>query len=82
MSEVGAVASSAGPEIRSPVLWAASRAEAIRISDALNVDISPDGTAYGFELLNANDQLQASDDGALVVINEAIGERREIRLIG
>ena len=56
--------------------------ETIRISDALNVDMSPDGTLYGVELLNANEQLHSSDDGRLVVVNEAIGERREIRLIG
>ena len=56
--------------------------ETIRVSDALNVDMSPDGTVYGVELLNANEQLQASDDGTLVVVNEAIGERTEIRLIG
>lgn len=53
--------------------------ETIRVSDALNVDLTPDGTVFRFELLNANQQLQASDDGALVLINEAIGERREIR---
>lgn len=56
--------------------------ETIRVSDGLNVDISPDGTVYGVELLNANEQLQGSDDGTLVVVNEALGERREIRLIG
>jgi uncharacterized protein YuzE len=56
--------------------------ETIRISDSLNVDLSPDGTVYGFELLNANEQLQASDDGTLIVVNESIGERREIRLVG
>lgn len=55
--------------------------ETIRISDALNVDIAPNGTVYGIELLNANEQLQASDDGTLIVINEAIGERREIPLM-
>ena len=33
------------------------------------------------ERSNANEQLQASDDGALIVVNEAIGERREMRLI-
>lgn len=54
--------------------------ETIRISDALNVDVAPDGTVYGIELLNANEQLHASDDGTLVVINEAIGQRREIPL--
>lgn len=57
-----------------------SEVETIRISDALNVDLAPDGTVYGIELLNANDQLRASDDGSLVVINEAVGERREIPL--
>ena len=55
--------------------------ETIRISEELNVDLAPDGTVYGIELLNANEQLQAGDDGALIVINEAIGERREMRLI-
>lgn len=55
--------------------------ETIRISEALNVDLAPDGTVYGIELLNANEQLQASDDGTLIVVNEAIGERREMRLI-
>lgn len=55
--------------------------ETIRISDQLNVDMSPDGRVYGVELLNANGQLQAIGDGALVVINEALSARREIRLI-
>lgn len=55
--------------------------ETIRISDALNVDLAPDGTVYGIELLNANEQLQASDNGTLVVINEALGDRREIPLM-
>jgi uncharacterized protein YuzE len=54
--------------------------ETIRISDALNVDVAPDGTVYGIELLNANEQLQEGDDAMLVVINEAIGERRQIPL--
>jgi uncharacterized protein YuzE len=54
--------------------------ETIRISDALNVDLAPDGTVYGIELLNANEQLRVGDDGSLVVINEAVGERREIPL--
>lgn len=54
--------------------------ETIRVSDELNVDIAPDGTVYGIELLNANEQLRSEDQGNLVVVNEAIGERREIRL--
>ena len=56
--------------------------ETIRVSDELNVDLAPDGTVYGVELLNANERLRASDDGLLVVVNEAIGDQREIRLIG
>ena len=32
--------------------------ETIRISDELNVDLSPDGKVYGIEFLNANEQLQ------------------------
>ena len=54
--------------------------ETIRVGDALNVDIAPDGTIYGIELLNANEQLLAQDKGALVVVNESLGERREIAL--
>jgi uncharacterized protein YuzE len=54
--------------------------ETYRDSDALNVDIAPDGTVYGIELLGANEQLPASDGGALVVVNEELGERQEIPL--
>lgn len=54
--------------------------ETIRISEELNVDLTPDGTIYGIELLNANAQLREEHSGALVVINEAVGDRREIPL--
>lgn len=30
--------------------------ETLRISEELNIDISPDGKIYGIELLNANEQ--------------------------
>ena len=53
----------------------------IRLGDSLNVDIAPDGTVYRFELLNANEQLLAGDEGALIVINEAAGLRSELRLV-
>ena len=55
--------------------------ESIRISEELIVDLAPDGTVYGIELLNANEQLRREDTG-LVVINEATGERTELRLAG
>jgi len=55
--------------------------ESIRLSDELVVDIAPDGTVYGIELLNANEQLQREDMGGLIVVNEATGEQTKIPLI-
>ena len=57
-----------------------AQVKTIRVSDELNVDVAPDGTVYGIELMKANVQLQAADDGALVVVNDASGERHEIPL--
>ena len=54
--------------------------ETLHISDELNVDIAPDGTVYGIELLNANAQLLREDRGKLVIVNEALGGHREISL--
>ena len=44
------------------------------------MDVAPDGTVYGIELLNANAQLRAEDEGKLVLINEAKGDRQELAL--
>lgn len=44
--------------------------ETIRVSDELNVDLAPDGSVYGFELLNANEQLRSADGGNFVLIDE------------
>lgn len=49
----------------------------IRVSDELNVDMTPDGTVYGIELLNANSQLEQEDNGALILIDAAMSRRRE-----
>jgi uncharacterized protein YuzE len=46
--------------------------ETIHISDQLNIDLAPDGTIYGIELLNANQQLGAGN-GGLTILNEASG---------
>jgi uncharacterized protein YuzE len=54
--------------------------ESVRVSDELTVDLAPDGTIYGIELLNANEQLRRGDAGTLLVINEATGERAELPL--
>ncbi len=57
-----------------------SDVEAIHVSDELVVDIAPDGSIYGIELLNANEQIRREDAGELVVINEATGQRTEFPL--
>ncbi len=57
-----------------------AQVETVRVSEELNVDLTPDGTVYGIELLNANEQLRAEDQGNLVVINEALGDSQEIPL--
>jgi uncharacterized protein YuzE len=54
--------------------------EAIRVSDELVVDMAPDGTVYGIELLNANVQLGHEDNGIFLFINEATNERAELPL--
>jgi uncharacterized protein YuzE len=54
--------------------------ETLRISDELNIDLAPDGTVYGIELLNANEQLALGADGKLVLVNEEHGKTYEIAL--
>ena len=54
--------------------------ESVRISDELVVDMAPDATIYGIELLNANEQLRHADKGKLLVINEATGEQAALPL--
>ena len=54
--------------------------ETLRISDELNVDMAPDGTVYGIELLNANEQLTGADGRRLVVVDEPDGRTRELAL--
>ncbi|MEG3936541.1 MULTISPECIES: DUF2283 domain-containing protein [unclassified Microcoleus] len=57
-----------------------TQVETIQVSEQMNVDIAPDGTIYGIELLNANQQLGADSQGKLIVVNEALGESAEIQL--
>jgi uncharacterized protein YuzE len=54
--------------------------ESIKVGDELIVDMAPDGTVYGIELLNANEQLQRGEMGKLLVANEATGEQVEVPL--
>ena len=50
------------------------------MSDELNVDVAPDGTVYGIELLNANEQLKRGDVRGLLIVNESTGDKTEIPL--
>jgi uncharacterized protein YuzE len=52
--------------------------ETIRISDEVNVDISPDGKVCGIELLNANEQLQIIGGGKFILTNESTGKTMEL----
>ena len=54
--------------------------ETLRVSDELNIDLAPDGTVYGIELLNANAQLHGAEGASLVVWNEQLQLRRQISL--
>ncbi|MEK7400255.1 MAG: DUF2283 domain-containing protein [Candidatus Poribacteria bacterium] len=55
--------------------------DSIRISDEFIIDIASDGTVYGIELLNANEQLQINDTGNILMINETTGDRAELSLV-
>lgn len=54
--------------------------ESIKISDELVIDMSPDGTVYGIEMLNANEQIKGEDKGKFLVVNEATGVTTEMPL--
>ena len=58
----------------------AAEVETIKVSDELNIDMSSDGTIYGIELLNADEQIHGQDKGKLLLINEATGEKAELSL--
>jgi uncharacterized protein YuzE len=53
--------------------------ETLQVSDELHIDIAPDSTIYGIELLNANQQL-TGDLSSLIAVNEALGESAAIKL--
>ena len=54
--------------------------ESVRVGEDLMVDIAPDGTVVGIELLNANAQLRGRESGQLLVINEASGNTSALAL--
>jgi uncharacterized protein YuzE len=54
--------------------------ETLRISNELNIDMTADGRVYGFELLNASEQLQGFTSGQLVVQNSETGQTVNVAL--
>ena len=58
----------------------AAEVTTVKVSEALNIDLAPDGTIYGIELLNANEQLRGKDAGRLILTNEATGKVAEVVL--
>lgn len=54
--------------------------ETIKISEELNIDIAPDGTVYGIEMLNANEQFKRDDNKNLLVVNESTGQNLKVVL--
>ena len=53
--------------------------ETVRISDEINIDLAPDGSVAGIELLNANEQLRG-DGGRLIVAHESDGREDAVAL--
>lgn len=54
--------------------------ETIELTSDFLVDIDETGTVCGIELLNANEQLTAGDDGKLVFVNQLNGEQGELKV--
>ena len=52
----------------------------IKVSEDIIVDISADGTLYGIELLNAQQQLLKDDWKNLILINENTGAQKIVEL--
>ena len=57
-----------------------AQVESVRVSDELNIDMTADGRVYGFELLNANAQLQDLAGARLFVENQLTGETLDVSL--
>ena len=53
-----------------------AQVNSVKISEDLNLDLSPDGSIYGIELLNAEEQLQHQ----LSVINKVTGKSETVNI--
>ena len=52
----------------------------IRVTEDLLIDISADGSVFGIELLNANEQLTQADDGKFVFVDPVSGEEKFLKV--
>lgn len=53
----------------------------VKLSEDVYIDISHDGTLYGIELLNANEQLNEPEQGKLTFTNLISGKTQELNMI-
>ena len=56
------------------------KVNSIKISEEMVIDIADDGSIYGVELLNANEQLNKSHDGRFEFINLLSGIKMEYKI--
>ena len=57
-----------------------SEVESIKISEELIVDIGSDGTVYGIEFLNANEQIRREGQEEFVIYNKLSGKKLSVPL--
>jgi len=59
---------------------ASDTVETIALSDDVNIDLAPDGTLFGIELLNASQQL--GEHSIVEVLDKVTGQSQHLRLSG
>ena len=57
-----------------------AQVDTVKISEDLLIDLAPNGTIYGIELLNANEQLLNNETARFILTNEATGKVAEVSL--
>jgi uncharacterized protein YuzE len=53
----------------------------LKLSEEIIIDLLPDGSVAGVELLNANEQLNAVDKGKLVFIKQMAGKASQQEIL-
>ena len=55
--------------------------QTVHVSKSINVDLAPDGSVNGIELLDANRQLRGGEKGRFIVENVSTGKSTAFDLI-